>query len=1807
MPEEGGFQITAMIPNRNIQGSQLVMLVNRGFTIALDTTRATYLTGEPFQVRVTARSRDQKRERVEKPLQLSIQKQNDEGVWTNVETKKVTTSADERRIASVSFTMKEGGNYRIYAEGTDRRGTQVSAQKSVIISGEDDWNKVLILSDQSRYQQGESAEFTVVSRLPENLCLLMGEREGVVEYRIETLKKGKNEISWKLDDRYSPHAVVSLIVMYNNQYYHREAHFDVHRGMEITITPDSESYKPREEVKLTVETRDHTGKPVVSELSLGLVDEALLALFPDQLGDLAAHFDQAAQGRFLNTSSSAGFSYDGITRLIDREALEVADKEEGEYLREEESRRGLSAGRRYRDRAGISEEIEAVREVAAAGESRSRFVISARDSLDAALAPGSVNGYYDKNAEGLMRLGGPGDQTISADFSNLVSADNDGNGIVNGKRLYAGATELQVAEAPAIGQMALGDIPVRGSIPVAGGMFGGGFHSSTERYGNVFFAKYAGYGVNAISNVTRKYFPRTAYFNPSVITDEEGRAVVTIPLPDSLTSWEAQVKAITKDTLVNQAQESITVDKPFRVEIDAPEFLVEGDDSTVTVLTRNNTAKGIGAQSEFTQTHAGQDKKTQWAAELETNGVEKHTIAIAAANVGETKIKMESRAGDLQDALEKSFTVAPYGVPVRVGASALAGQDQVETLSLPSQADYSQLKMWITIGGAGDLSLLAPVWSNPMGTQSNRAIIEKGLAALAVLDCVERLKRSESVPVEALNEQAEAAVRHAVAAQSNEGLWAWSGGNQNQEDIITTGRAAELLQKAKERGFTVPDKHLESAASKLMALYQSTANDSEKARLLYALSTIRPPEFTYVNRIHRNLSRLEAYEAALLGLTWFNMDRIEKAREVLNHLLSTQGDWAPDSDEGTTPNPLDRIRRSDSQRRNSLPSVNRDEILALVARLYFQMPIADRMEEQTQRFLDALSSHSAGSRIFATLSFGARMQALAAYLSSAAEETNAYTVTVKINDREIARRQTTRSILPYERIDVDPAIVKSSGNRVEFQFAGMGKFRYSCVLEGWTKQAVQPQDWMEPHERLITRVERDYTHGPLTYKNQTIPRGYSVVEGSYSNVVNTLEEIAPGDKINVRLRIGQAQHDLDYVVVEDRIPAGCLLLEDTLQGPVDHFEQKGNTLTLYLRGPRGYFSVQYQLLGRYTGSYRVPPAIVSAAEEPGTIFATGLNEIDVLREGETPKMAYQLTPDELYHLGLRYFDDGLYKQSQEYLTQLFNEYTLRSEPYLETAKRLFQIHLKGNHSEELVRFFEIIKERDREYEIQFDQIAKLARAYRNIGEAERAVYVYRSLLDGLFLQEGAVSGTLQETQRYREALDYTKQLIMEYPDIPPVQTAVYTTGTLIYQKVDEWARDPGFLKAGNDKKSLLADAVGMIESFLALYPNHPIADEAGYTLINLWLDQKNYETVARLCETFSKRYPKSTFLDSYDYLSAYSLFQLERYEDALKFAQKVSTSEYPAPGGGVKKSDDTPGAILMAGKILHTSGELDKALKEYERVKESFFDAFQSIEYLTEKGLEIDDVQTFKTGEPASITLRHKNMDRAELRVYKVDLMTFYLTERDLERMTRINLAGIHPETRREISLEDSGKFEWDEETLELSLPDPGAYLVVVSGNGLLTSGMILRSDLEMEAQEDAQQGIVRVNVRSGDGEQYAKDVKIQVRGSHNEQFVKGKTDLRGVFTATGIQGTATVLAQAGDQYGFYQGTQSLGQAPEEAEKRKGISKKQAEDNQVDSYDALFNNSVRLQQVQGSNFKNWSDVTDPSNNRLSGLKASTLY
>lgn len=99
--------------------------------------------------------------------------------------------------------------------------------------------------------------------------------------------------------------------------------------------------------------------------------------------------------------------------------------------------------------------------------------------------------------------------------------------------------------------------------------------------------------VNAAQNQfrVREYFPETLYWNPQIITDENGRVEIEIPLADSITAWRATIDGMAATGQSGNAIQNIQVFQDFFVELNLPRLLTQNDEISVPVIVYNYTAQ----------------------------------------------------------------------------------------------------------------------------------------------------------------------------------------------------------------------------------------------------------------------------------------------------------------------------------------------------------------------------------------------------------------------------------------------------------------------------------------------------------------------------------------------------------------------------------------------------------------------------------------------------------------------------------------------------------------------------------------------------------------------------------------------------------------------------------------------------------------------------------------------------------------------------------------------------------------------------------------------------------------------------------------------------------------------------------------------------------------------------------------------------------------------------------------------------------------------------------------------------------------
>src|SRR5207249_3331583 len=85
----------------------------------------------------------------------------------------------------------------------------------------------------------------------------------------------------------------------------------------------------------------------------------------------------------------------------------------------------------------------------------------------------------------------------------------------------------------------------------------------------------------------RSNFSETAFFRPQLLTDKSGTATVEFTVPDSVTSWNVWVHAITKDLRSGSLQKQTRSVKDLMVRPYLPRFFREGDQAALKVVVNN--------------------------------------------------------------------------------------------------------------------------------------------------------------------------------------------------------------------------------------------------------------------------------------------------------------------------------------------------------------------------------------------------------------------------------------------------------------------------------------------------------------------------------------------------------------------------------------------------------------------------------------------------------------------------------------------------------------------------------------------------------------------------------------------------------------------------------------------------------------------------------------------------------------------------------------------------------------------------------------------------------------------------------------------------------------------------------------------------------------------------------------------------------------------------------------------------------------------------------------------------------------------
>ena len=1224
----------------------------------------------------------------------------------------------------------------------------------------------------------------------------------------------------------------------------------------------------------------------------------------------------------------------------------------------------------------------------------------------------------------------------------------------------------------------------------------------------------------------------TAFWDPVVVTDDAGTASVTIKLPDRSTAWTLRSKGINEESLAGQTELEVVTRKDLFGELKLPLAFTEGDVANVLAEVHNS----LEGEREITVTFSATigEKATEFTRTLEVSGPGVSELSFPVEITDGESIRFDlavATAEEDADTSSRSVAIHPYGLPVYATASGQSSQSTIAFLSFDEAIEAESPVLELLIGPGINRALLDAVLGGGYFPVERCAIPVSGiersvsdvLGGVALLEMVGGSRDEGTPEAEALAGRIAAAIAQLVSSQREDGAWSWSGQPAAGEpDRYLTSRVVWALSSAREAGFAVEANTFNTAVQYLKtALAASPQTDRNgRAILLQGLAAAGAADFSVANQLHRERNGMSESGLLHTALVLIAMDRKEMAAD----LLRLVGD--PPAEE---PQP---------QRTHWM--TDRGEITALHL---LALQAVDPASVKIPELADALLGMRVGSRWSVEKANGPAVAALAEWFAKTEHVSEKYTLQVFVNDREVETLTIDPAVDGSRRIRV-PAemLAEDKPQRINFDMEGRGEFSYSAVLTGYVpagKVTSTTKDW---------EVKRRYEPTARLHNGHPIPRGFGVVAFPYSAFTNPLTQVPVGKRGEVSLfprrRNVSNRQDVEYpyLILTEPIPAGCTVLTESIEGDFERYEMNSGSITFYLGDKRDLGWIRYTLVGYVPGDYRVTPSVMRNFYDPQQMAVAAVGSMTVLDRGEESDDAYRWSPEELYHLGTWLFNEGDHAGAHELLSQLLVEWRLRDEAYKPAVTMLFRTSLAAESHGEIVRYFEIIKEKFPDVSVQFEEILQVAEAYREIGEYERSYLVYRSTVQGSFERESQVAGFLNGRGEFARSVEVMEDLLRDYPAEPYIAAATYGLAQEVYRKAPEAAADPKLVAAGLTRVNLIDGVIDMLDGFIATWPEDPAADQASFALANALLDLEQYEPAIARCDQYAERYPESRLIDSYWYITGYSEFALGRHEEALETCRRVADAKFPAGNDGPERDADNKWeAIYIMGQVYHSLGRPGDAIEEYERVGERFADAAEAIRFFTEKEIALDEVTTLHPEDDRQVELKFRNIPEVSIKVYRIDLMKFGLMQRNLDRITAINLAGIKPHFEETIELGDGRDYRDREQIVNLPLDEDGAYLVVCRGENLYSSGLVLVSPLELEVQEDAASGRVRVTVKDVAEDQYAGDVDVRVIGSSNEEFVSGETDLRGLFIADDVRGTSTVIARLDEnRFAFYRGRQPL-------------------------------------------------------------------
>ncbi len=605
----------------------------------------------------------------------------------------------------------------------------------------------------------------------------------------------------------------------------------------------------------------------------------------------------------------------------------------------------------------------------------------------------------------------------------------------------------------------------------------------------------------------RSNFPDTAIWLPALQTDANGEAVLTLTLPDSLTSWRLTAKAITADTQVGETFINIVTQQPIVVRPLLPRTLTAGDRVEISAIVHNYSERGQHIAVSIAAGVAGQPPL------LRIEGPLTQTVRLlpgeqavvgwpaVAVEAGEAQVTIWADAGDAGDAVRLTIPIRPLAVPdvdVQVGQFS---REFTTALLLPTEAlGLSTVKIELSRSIAGSLLQgLEYLTGYPYGCVEQT--MSRALPNAVVGRAFHQLGISHPKLQADLPPMIRASIQRLYGYQHNDGGWGWWYDDASHD--YQTAWVVFGLTVTSQAGYEVDPGVIERGVGWLRD-HLNSMDIRTRAYALYSMALAGHGELAGTRALAARADELDPFSQAALALALHELGATAEARQMLDILAAsavvTDGMvyWPQPNDDG-------------HYYEKTMASTTRSTALALSA--FVHIAPEHELEPGIVRWLMSQRREfgwgSTNETSFAILALTDHLLAL----ERATAET-AYTI--ELNGVEIA----TGRLGPGEpavSLEIPAAQMQRGENSLRIRQSGEGRLYYVISNRVYLPQA-----------RIAAAG------------NVRVSRAYFDAESG-----RRIRNAEAGQLVRVRLTV-EMPNDGFYVIVEDNLPGGLEALNEAL-------------------------------------------------------------------------------------------------------------------------------------------------------------------------------------------------------------------------------------------------------------------------------------------------------------------------------------------------------------------------------------------------------------------------------------------------------------------------------------------------------------------------------------------------------------------------------------------------------------------------------------------------------------------------------------